>query len=64
MFFSNANRALVKAEVPGLDFGGIARELTRRWAELPDADKKPFLDLADQDKRRCANVYVCVCVSV
>ena len=32
MFFSNANRDIVKAQNPGLSFTEIAREIGNRWA--------------------------------
>ncbi len=35
MLFSNEFRAQVRLEMPDLSFGDVARELTRRWSDLP-----------------------------
>lgn len=52
MFFSNANRDIVKAQNPGLSFTEIAREIGNRWAVLSQDDRSPYATLAAQDKAR------------
>jgi high mobility group protein B2 len=52
MFFSNANREIVKAQSPNLSFTEIAREIGSRWKNLRSSDKAPYQTLADQDRAR------------
>jgi hypothetical protein len=52
MFFSNANRDIVKAQNPSLSFTDIAREIGSRWAGLSATDRRPYATLAQQDKDR------------
>jgi len=48
MFFSNANRDIVKAQNPSLSFTDIAREIGSRWAGLSATDRRPYATLAQQ----------------
>jgi hypothetical protein len=52
MFFSNANRDIVKAQNPGLSFTEVASEIGQRWGALSASDRRPYAALADQDKER------------
>lgn len=52
MFFANANREIVKEQNPELNFFDIAKELGVRWKEMEPQDKRPYEDLAEQDKKR------------
>jgi hypothetical protein len=46
MLFSNATRAEVKADSPGLAFADVGRQLGERWRQLSEADKQVWLDRA------------------
>lgn len=52
MFFSQDHRERVKAANPDAGFGDIGRLLGARWKEMSDAEKKPYLDMANRDKAR------------
>ena len=39
---SNATRAAVQAENPGIAFGEVGKELGRRWGLLSDDEKAAF----------------------
>ena len=52
IMFGNAKRAEVKEQHPDFSLGDIGRELGKRWKELTDDDKKPYVDLATADAER------------
>ncbi|GMH95800.1 hypothetical protein TrVE_jg12761 [Triparma verrucosa] len=52
MFFSNASRAQIKEENPGIAFGAIATKISEKWKELSEDDKIPFEEKAAADKER------------
>ncbi|KAH8917085.1 high mobility group box, partial [Atractiella rhizophila] len=52
MFFSQDWRERVKAENPEATFGEMGKILGAKWKELDDAEKKPYVDMADADKKR------------
>ncbi|KAI0030846.1 high mobility group box domain-containing protein, partial [Vararia minispora EC-137] len=52
MFFSQEWRERVKTENPDASFGEVGKLLGQRWKELPEDDKKPFVDRAAKDKLR------------
>ena len=44
-------RAAVAASSPELGAGDVTRELARRWAELPHAEKAAYEERADRRKK-------------
>lgn len=52
MFFSQDHRERVKAANPEAGFGDVGRLLGAKWKEMSDAEKKPYLDMANRDKAR------------
>ena len=52
MFFSNAVRAAVKAELPGASLGEVGRELGERWRNLGTAERAAWTSRAALDKLR------------
>ncbi|ORZ05029.1 non-histone chromosomal protein 6 [Absidia repens] len=52
MFFSQANRTQVKTDNPDATFGQIGKLLGKKWSEMSDADKKPYVEKAEKDKAR------------
>jgi len=52
IFFSNAERAAVKAELPGANLGEIGKQLGERWRALAQEDRTPWTALAALDKLR------------
>jgi len=52
LFFSNIRRHDVKKERPELSFSEIAKVLSKMWKEMEPEDKKPFDDMARNDKIR------------
>ena len=50
MFFSAANRAVIKEANPDMKSTDISKELGTRWKALSDDDKKPFELQAANDK--------------
>ena len=52
--FGNAKRNEIKEQHPDMTLGDIGRELGKRWKELTDDDKKPYVDLANADAERYA----------
>jgi len=51
-FFSTDYREEIKNENPEWKMADVARELGRRWRELPDQEKAPYQEKADEDKTR------------
>ena len=54
LFYSNARRPLLKEEQPNLAVKDIMGVLGTEWKALSDAEKKPYLDMAEEDKKRYA----------
>ena len=52
IFFCKDARAQIKIDNPEMPTKDITAELGRRWQELTDKDKKPYLKLAQDDKDR------------
>jgi len=52
MLFSNAIRAQVKEENPGLTFGDTAKHIGKRFRELLQEEKTSWEEKASQDKQR------------
>lgn len=49
MLFAKDQRAVVKEEVPDLTFGGIGKEIGKRWADLSDKAKQEWTDRAREE---------------
>jgi structure-specific recognition protein 1 len=52
MYYSQATRARIVAENPGIAFADVARKLGDAWKALGDAEKAPFAAQAEADKER------------
>eukprot|EP00467_Chlorarachnion_reptans_P007869 CAMPEP_0114505740 /NCGR_PEP_ID=MMETSP0109-20121206/11022_1 /TAXON_ID=29199 /ORGANISM="Chlorarachnion reptans, Strain CCCM449" /LENGTH=819 /DNA_ID=CAMNT_0001684215 /DNA_START=201 /DNA_END=2660 /DNA_ORIENTATION=+ len=52
MLFVQKRRKTVKEENPNLKFGEISKLMGEKWKELPDDEKKEFLNAAKNDKIR------------
>ncbi|KAL0076442.1 non-histone chromosomal protein 6 [Phycomyces blakesleeanus] len=52
MFFSQDQRHVVKENNPDASFGQIGKILGERWKKMTDADKKPYNQKAELDKKR------------
>lgn len=52
MWFAKEFRPKVVAENPTFSFADIGRELGRRWREMNETDKQPYVKLAEADKAR------------
>jgi len=52
MQFSNELRPKIRAQHPEMKMTEVAVELGKRWKVLSDADKKPYVALAEEDKER------------
>jgi len=52
MFFSQDWRERIKTENPDAGFGEVGKLLGAKWKELDDDEKKPYVDLAANDKER------------
>ncbi|CAO1635030.1 unnamed protein product [Jaminaea pallidilutea] len=52
MFFSQDQREKTKNDNPNATFGEIGRILGATWKEMSDAQKKPYIDMAERDKKR------------
>jgi len=50
--FSIEERPKVKADMPELTFGDVAREISKRYRELSEDDRKIWEDKAAADKER------------
>ncbi|CEH13028.1 non-histone chromosomal protein 6 [Ceraceosorus bombacis] len=55
MFMSQDWRERIKAANPDASFGEVGRLLGAKWQEMSEAQKKPYLDMAERDKVRAAN---------
>ncbi len=53
-FFSQEQRAKVKANNPEMSFAEVAKHLGKMWKEMPEEDKAPYHKTAAQDKDRYA----------
>ncbi|KAJ1989395.1 Non-histone chromosomal protein 6 [Coemansia spiralis] len=52
MFFSQAKRAEVREKNPNASFGSIGKMLGDMWKGMSEADKIPYVKLAEKDKVR------------
>jgi len=52
MFFSQEHRKLVQTENQDASFGEIGKILGEKWKHMSDRDKKPYVEKAEQDKKR------------
>lgn len=52
MFFAKLNREKVKNENPGIKFGQIAKKLGKIWNSMSEAEKAPYVKMAEEDKER------------
>jgi upstream-binding transcription factor len=52
MFFNDEKRKAVRQANPDMKKSEIAKELARLWRELTAEEKQPFLDKANEDKKR------------
>eukprot|EP00198_Chlamydomonas_reinhardtii_P008057 XP_001697394.1 high mobility group protein [Chlamydomonas reinhardtii] len=52
LLFSNAMRAAVKAESPGIDFGEVSKILGEKWARICAKEKAEYEAKAAEDKDR------------
>ena len=52
MFFSNAKRAQVKEENPGIAFGEVGRKLGEMWKAITPEDRVQHDEKAAEDKVR------------
>ncbi|ODV74321.1 non-histone chromosomal protein 6 [Cyberlindnera jadinii NRRL Y-1542] len=52
MFFANENRDIVRAENPGISFGGVGKLLGEKWKALTPEGKVPYEQKAEADKKR------------
>jgi hypothetical protein len=52
IFFCKEQRAVLKEKQPKLSTKELTSELGKRWKELSDAQKVPYVKLADNDKSR------------
>jgi len=55
IFFSMAQRPLIKKSHPDISFGDIGKELAVAWAALSETTKAKFQAAADEDKVRYAD---------
>lgn len=51
-YFCDQNRAPTKTSHPDLKNHEISQQMATNWANLTEAEKKPFMDLANSDKLR------------
>ena len=49
-FFTKKNRASIKEENPDATFGELAGLVGSAWKALSEAEKKPFIELAEEAK--------------
>jgi hypothetical protein len=54
LFWTESVRAKLKEANPELDMPGMSKKMGELWKSLTDADKKQFVDAADNDKLRYA----------
>lgn len=52
LLYSNAVRDKVRKANPDLKLGEVAKVIGKQWAELTDAEKKPYNEQAEKDKIR------------
>ena len=52
IMFGNATRAAIREQHPEWSLGDVGRELGKRWKELDDAAKAPFVEKAQEDTAR------------
>lgn len=52
VLFCKDNRETVVKQNPGITFGDIGKMLGKMWADMPEANKAKYLELAEKDKLR------------
>lgn len=52
MYFSNEYREVVRSENPSINFGQVSKILAEKWKNLGLDDRKPYEEMADNDKKR------------
>ncbi|KAI8149163.1 high mobility group box domain-containing protein [Fennellomyces sp. T-0311] len=52
MFFSQETRTKVQQENPDAAFGQIGKILGDKWKNMTDEEKKPYVEKAQEDKKR------------
>jgi len=52
MFFSKETRPKIVAENPDMKFGQIGKTIGEMWRAMDDEQKKPYQDMAEEDKAR------------
>ncbi|GES79041.1 non-histone chromosomal protein 6 [Rhizophagus clarus] len=52
MFFSKEYREKVKQENPKASFGEIGKLLGKKWKDMSDKEKVPYVNKAEEDKKR------------
>lgn len=52
LYFSNFNRIDLRKSHPDMGFSEQSKETARRWHDMKESEKKPFVDMAQKDKER------------
>jgi len=52
MFYQSDVREQTKKEFPDLKMTDLAKKIGQKWKDLSDAEKKPYVDKASDDKKR------------
>jgi len=52
IFFTNENRARMKAEHSGATFGELSKLLGTLWKNTPEEERKKFIEMNSEDKKR------------
>ncbi|CAI5476506.1 unnamed protein product [Closterium sp. Yama58-4] len=52
MFYCKEQREVVKANNPDVSFGELGKILGAQWKELDDKEKRPYMKMAEDDKKR------------
>lgn len=52
MFFSKDYREKVRQENPKASFGEIGKLLGKKWKDMSEKEKVPYVDKAEEDKKR------------
>ncbi|CAI7782391.1 unnamed protein product [Closterium sp. NIES-54] len=52
MFYCKEQREVVKSNNPDVSFGELGKILGAQWKELDDKEKRPYMKMAEDDKKR------------